>query len=163
MEHKTTPPINPFFPLREQIIVNDSFDDRKEPHIVFLSNALSKKMRQELDKKNMTFEIFIYQACVEYLNKIDNDNAALNRYLTFSEMQLSENNPHINIIHPSENNSSSESTIPLNGNNNEPTPDFHGRSIDSMISDLSKSSFMKKAKRHSKEIPMLPIQKRKGS
>ncbi len=47
--------------------------DRKEPHILFMTHDLSRRMRMELDKRNMTLEEFVMQACIEYIKIIDDE------------------------------------------------------------------------------------------
>lgn len=71
---KNLPPHNPFTSLLQQSHIVGQHEDRKEPHILFMSHDLSRRMRIELDKRNMSFEEFVMQACMEYIKIIDEDS-----------------------------------------------------------------------------------------
>ena len=70
MENKLPPLHNPF----TVPYVSIQHDDRKEPQIIFMSHDLSKRIRIELDKRNMTLEEFVAQACIEYIKIIDGEH-----------------------------------------------------------------------------------------
>ncbi len=69
MENKL-PPLPNLFPMS---YASTQHGDRKEPHILFMPHDLSKRMRKELDKRNMTLEEFVMQSCTEYIKIIDDE------------------------------------------------------------------------------------------
>jgi len=66
--------------------------DRLEPHMLFLPHDISRRMSEQLQKENSDIHMFVHQACVQYLNMVDNDQRDLDKWLALSEMQLSESN-----------------------------------------------------------------------
>ena len=76
----------------EKIVKANEFSkviDRKEPHMIMLSHVISRRMKEELEKRHSDFDAFVYEACIEWLKKVDAENAMLDHYLKFSDMQLS--------------------------------------------------------------------------
>ena len=87
---KNIPP-NKYLPdLMKLAIVSKQSTDRVEPHMVFIAHDISRRMKEQLEKENRNFNDFISNTCVEYLNKIDNEKQATERYVNFNEMQLTE-------------------------------------------------------------------------
>ena len=86
MQPKDMPPKKFFphiIPSQEVAKLNP---DHKEPHMVFISHELSRRMKSQLEKENRSFNDFIQEVCVEYLNKIENEELATKKYLSFSDM-----------------------------------------------------------------------------
>jgi hypothetical protein len=59
--------------------------------MLFLPHDISRRMSEQLQKENSDIHMFVHQACVAHLNKVDNEKQLLDRYLAFSDLQLMEN------------------------------------------------------------------------
>lgn len=94
MEQSSLPPKNLSLPnlikaVTEQRSTQNA--DRLEPHMLFLPHDVSRRMSEQLKKENSDIHMFVHQACIAHLNKVDNDKQTLDRYLAFSDLQLMEN------------------------------------------------------------------------
>lgn len=86
MNPKNLPPKSLLQQIRDTSSVNRLFTDAREPHLIFLAQDTSRRMIQEMLKVNMRFEDFIEAACVEYINKIDNETMAQEEYLDYNNV-----------------------------------------------------------------------------
>lgn len=94
MNQKNLPPKSLLQHIRDTTSINRLFTDAREPHLIFLPQDTSRRILQEMLKANMRFEEFIEQACIAYINKIDNESMAQETYLDYNEvLQM---NPIIN-------------------------------------------------------------------
>ncbi len=88
MQDGLPPKVNNVF--AEIIRASITNEDRREPHMIFIAHDISRRMKEQLAKENKDIHDFINDMCIEYLNKIDNEQAATDKYVKFSEMQLGE-------------------------------------------------------------------------
>jgi hypothetical protein len=72
--------------MRDTTVVNRLFTDAREPHLIFLKQDISRRMIQEMLEINMKFEDFIEQACVAYINQLDNEAMAEEQYVDFNDV-----------------------------------------------------------------------------
>lgn len=81
----------PLTQLDQMISEYDDYENRKEPHIVFISHKISRMMKEELEKRGLTFNEFVQNACEAYLLQAKEEDKLLKRYIAFSDLQLTEN------------------------------------------------------------------------
>ena len=86
MNQKNLPPKSLLQQIRDTTSINRLFTDAREPHLIFLPQDTSRRMLQEMLKVNMRFEDFVEQACVQFINKIDNETMAEEEYLDYNDV-----------------------------------------------------------------------------
>lgn len=86
MNPKNLPPKSLLQQIRDTTVINRLLTDAREPHLIFLAQDTSRRMLQEMLKINIRFEDFVEAACVEYINKIDNEAMAEENYVDFNEV-----------------------------------------------------------------------------
>ncbi len=86
MNQKNLPPKSLLQQIRDTTVINRLFTDAREPHLIFLPQDTSRRMLQEMLKINMRFEEFVEQACVEFINKIDDESMAEEEYINYNEV-----------------------------------------------------------------------------
>lgn len=102
MEHVNLPPQRISLPNIIKAVSEkraEQNNDRLEPHMLFLSHDVSRRMSEQLKKENSDIHMFVHQACIEYLNKIDNEVSATQRWIDFSEQQLTASGSFIGWSH----------------------------------------------------------------
>lgn len=85
---KTIPPQKPT--AIEMIRHAVSYEERAEPHVVFIPHNLSRMMKEELDSEGITIHQFITRACIDHLKIKEKEKSDMLKYINFSEMQLFE-------------------------------------------------------------------------
>ena len=88
MQNELPPPQSKFPILLKAIVQNEKNQDRLEPHMLFLPHDVSRRMSEQLRKENTDIHMFVHQACIAYLNKVENEQQATKRWIDFSEQQL---------------------------------------------------------------------------
>lgn len=86
MNEKSVPPKSLLQHMRDATIVNRLFTDAREPHLIFLKQDVSRRMMKEMLEMNIKFEDFIEQACITYINQLDNEEMAEENYCDFNEI-----------------------------------------------------------------------------
>lgn len=83
------PPLKPT-EIIKSVIQSEQSADRKEPHMIFMAHDTSRDMKERLEAEGITFEQFITKACLEYIKQQERDKLKAQRYMDFSDMQLTD-------------------------------------------------------------------------
>lgn len=78
------PPTKPLF------TINSLSSEKYKPYLVYLTHDIANKISDQLAKENITWDTFIQRQCVAYLNKKRSEQESIYKYISFSEMQLFE-------------------------------------------------------------------------
>ena len=87
------PPQKPTLPYIIKVMHENRAEqnqDRLEPHMLFLPHDVSRRMSDQLQKEHSDIHVFVRQACIQYLNQIDNEAREAQKWVDFSEQQLTE-------------------------------------------------------------------------
>jgi hypothetical protein len=70
--------------------INTVSQDHYKPMIVYLTHEINNRMTAALHEDGISWDTFFQLACIGYLNKRQKEREELNKWISFSEMQLFE-------------------------------------------------------------------------